>query len=79
MTEVRVPPVGGSTLPGTARRATLRVADGDGMDRPHSGAAAPGKTTPPEMLISSDHEEGGKWIKKSLGKAGKTIMIICLE
>jgi len=49
------------------------------MDRPHSGAAAPGKTTPPEMLISSDHEEGGKWIKKSLGKAGKTIMIICLE
>src|SRR5215831_9991080 len=72
------PPSGGSTLPGRVRCAPLRVADGDGMDRPHSGAAAAGETTPGNTL-RAEVKEGGKWQRKSLGKDGKTIMMIFLE
>ena len=41
-------------------------------------AAAPEKTTPGNPLRAG-REENGKWQRKSLGKDGKTIMIICLE
>ena len=68
---------GCSTWTGGVRRAPLRVADGDGMDRPACGAAAPGKT--PELDTRLSQEESGKWQRKMLGKAGKTIMVICLE
>jgi hypothetical protein len=69
--------VGCSTWTGDGRRAPLRVADSDGMDQPASGAAAPGKT--PELDTLLGQEESGKWQQKMLGKAGKTIMVICLE
>ena len=69
--------MGCSTWTGGVRRAPLRVADGDGMDRPACGAAAPGET--PELHAQSAREENGKWQKKTLGKGGKTIMVICLE
>ena len=59
------------------RRAPLRVADGDGMDRPNNGAAAQAET--PGMHVQAAREESGKWQKKTLGKGGKTIMVICLE
>ena len=61
------------------RRAPLRVADGDGMDRPACGAAAPGENPAPGNTLRIAREESGKWQKKTLGKTGKTIMIICLE
>ena len=73
-----VPPVGGSTLPGAVWRAPLGVAEGDGMDWPHADPAAPAKTTPGNTF-REPREESGKWHMKSLGKAGKIIMIICLE
>jgi hypothetical protein len=47
------------------------------MDRPACGAAAPGQT--PGIGVQAAREENGKWQKKSLGKAGVIIMIICLE
>jgi hypothetical protein len=43
------------------------------------GAAAPGKTTPPEVLVRHDRDESGKWQRKSLGKDGKFMMVIFLE
>ena len=69
--------VGCSTWTGGVRRAPLRVADGDGMDRAPYGAAAPGQT--PELHAQVAREENGKWTRKSLGKGGKFIMVICLE
>src|SRR5438552_16343474 len=69
--------VGCSTWTGGVRRAPLRVADGDGMDRPACGAAAPRET--PELHAQAAREENGKWTRKSLGKAGIIIMVICLE
>ena len=69
--------VGCSTWTGGVRRAPLRVADGDGMDRPVCGAAAPGET--PELHAQAAREENGKWTRKSLGKGGKFIMVIFLE
>ena len=69
--------VGCSTWTGGGRRAPLRVADGDGMDRPYNGAAASAET--PGMRVPAAREESGKWQKKTLGKTGKTVMIICLE
>jgi hypothetical protein len=48
------------------------------MDRPYAGPAAPGKTTPGNTL-RAEVKEDRKWHRKSLGKTGKTIMIICLE
>ena len=69
--------VGCSTWTGGGRRAPLRVADGDGMDRPYNGAAASAET--PGMRVPAAREESGKWQKKTLGKTGKMVMIICLE
>jgi hypothetical protein len=69
--------VGCSIWTGGVRGAPLRVADGDGMDRPYSGTAAPAET--PGIGAQAAREENGKWQKKSLGKSGKTIMVICLE
>ena len=69
---------GCSTWTGGVRRAPLRVADGDGMDRPACGAAAPGET-PRELTLRPAREENGKWQQKMLGKAGKMVMVICLE
>ena len=69
--------VGCSTWTGGVRRAPLRVADGDGMDQAHGGAAAPGEK--PGIGVQEARDEDGKWRKKTLGKAGKTIMVICLE
>jgi hypothetical protein len=71
-------PAGGSAWPGSVRRAPLRLADGAGMDRPYPGAAAPGETTQGNTL-RAEVKESGKWQRKSLGKDGKTIMIIFLE
>ena len=68
---------GCSSWTGGVRRAPLRVADGDGMDRAHDGAAAPAET--PGIRVREAREEDWKWRKKTLGKGGKTIMIICLE
>ena len=68
---------GCSTWTGGVRRAPLRVADGDGMDRPHNGAGTPGET--PGIHAHAAWEKSGKWQQKMLGKTGKTIMVICLE
>ena len=70
--------VGCSTWTGGVRRAPLRVADGDRMDRPYNGAAAPGENTP-GITPSSEVKENSKWQQKMLGKGGKFIMVICLE
>ena len=71
--------MGGSTLPGAVRRAPLGVADGDGMDRPYSGAAAPGENPAPRNTFPIAGEESGKWQMKTIGKSGKMVMVICLE
>ena len=69
---------GCSTWTGGVRRAPLRVADGDGMDRPACGAAAPEENTPVNTL-PVPAKESGKWQQEMLEKTGKIIMVICLE
>ena len=68
-------PPAGPQAPGWTRPAQIPPAVAGWGDN----AAAPGKTTPPEMLIRDDHHENGKWQRKSLGKDGKFIMVIFLE
>ena len=69
---------GCSTWTGGVRRAPLRVADGDGMDRAPYGAAALGEITP-GITPRPEVKESGKWQQKMLGKSGKMVMVICLE
>ena len=58
--------MGCSTWTGGVRRAPLRVADGDGMDLAHGGAAAPLENTP-EMHVQL-RQEKQEWIMKTPGK-----------
>ncbi len=67
-------PPAGPRAPGWTGPAQI-VPVTEGWDGP---TAAPGKTTPGKALRAG-REENGKWQRKSLGKDGKTIMIICLE